>query len=251
MTGGAAEFDAVRRLERFWSHAWPAETMQDRAGWFYRMDRGVSHRANSVLAAACEGDMPLSARIDAVEAAYRDRGLAPCFQLSPTTQPEGLEAALADRGYTIADASKVQVAPVAALLSLPCPHAVTLADTPDDLWLDTGYPGPDRPIRAGIVGRIALARRFATLSIDGTPAAIGAIAWDSDVAGIFSMKTAPEFRRRSAATAILAALARLVAEAGVATMTLQVETDNDGARRLYAGLGFTTLYRYWYRSLPA
>jgi ribosomal protein S18 acetylase RimI-like enzyme len=178
-------------------------------------------------------------------------GLVPCFQLSCTTRPEGLEAALADRGYTIADASKVQVAPVAALLPLPCPYAVTLTETPDELWLDTGYPGPDQPVRAGIVGRIALARRFATLSIDGVPAAIGAIAWDSEVAGIFSMKTAPEFRRRGAATAILAALARLVAEAGIATMTLQVETDNDGARRLYAGLGFSTLYRYWYRSLPA
>lgn len=243
--------DATRRLERFWADAWPAETVEDHAGWRYRMDRGVSHRANSVLPHGDEDGGPLGPRIDTVEAAYRRRGLAPCFHLSETARPEGLEAVLIGRGYSLADQSEVQVAPVEPLLALPCPYPVDLVETAGEIWLGTGYPGPDGPVRAGIVGRIALARRFATAWIDGAPAAIGALAWDGEFAGIFSMQTAPAFRRRGAATAILAAFARQAAEAGVTTLTLQVETGNAQARRLYAGLGFRTIFRYWYRSLPA
>jgi predicted GNAT family acetyltransferase len=62
------------------------------------------------------------------------------------------------------------------------------------------------------------------------------------------MGTRPEARRRGAATAVLHGLARWAAAQGCPHLYLQVETDNDAARTLYARAGFTDAYGYHYRT---
>jgi GNAT superfamily N-acetyltransferase len=66
-------------------------------------------------------------------------------------------------------------------------------------------------------------------------------------AGVFCMATAPRYRRRGLALAVLAAGARWAAAAGCAGLYLQVEQDNIAARDLYARAGFTHSHAYHYR----
>jgi ribosomal protein S18 acetylase RimI-like enzyme len=62
------------------------------------------------------------------------------------------------------------------------------------------------------------------------------------------MLTVPEARRRGAARAILAALARWGANRGATRAYLQVEHDNAPARALYEASGFLPAYDYHYRT---
>ena len=66
-------------------------------------------------------------------------------------------------------------------------------------------------------------------------------------AGVFSMLTLPEQRRRGLAEAVLGAIARFALARGAQQLYLQVEVANEAARTLYARAGFREAYRYHYR----
>jgi ribosomal protein S18 acetylase RimI-like enzyme len=87
------------------------------------------------------------------------------------------------------------------------------------------------------------------LTLDGEPAAAGRGVVDSGWLGIFNMATLPAFRRRGAASAILAALAKWASSLGATNSYLQLEADNAAAPALYEKAGFTTAYEYSYWSL--
>jgi ribosomal protein S18 acetylase RimI-like enzyme len=55
---------------------------------------------------------------------------------------------------------------------------------------------------------------------------------------------------RAPAPAVLHALAEWGRAYGATRMYLQVMENNAAARALYAGIGFETLYTYYYRSAP-
>jgi ribosomal protein S18 acetylase RimI-like enzyme len=54
----------------------------------------------------------------------------------------------------------------------------------------------------------------------------------------------PALRGRGLATAVMKALARRALDEGASAAWLQVESDNDQARALYEGMGFTVHHRY-------
>lgn len=54
----------------------------------------------------------------------------------------------------------------------------------------------------------------------------------------------PAHRRRGLASAVMTALARKALEEGASAAWLQVETDNEGARALYEGMGFAVHHLY-------
>ena len=72
---------------------WPPARLEQVSGWRCRLDRGVSRRANSVLALAWSG-RDLEQACGQVAALYRQAGLRPCFQITPAMVPEGLDAEL-------------------------------------------------------------------------------------------------------------------------------------------------------------
>ncbi|MGH6624505.1 MAG: GNAT family N-acetyltransferase, partial [Burkholderiaceae bacterium] len=99
--------------------------------------------------------------------------------------------------------------------------------------------------------------RFARSAVPGSyfvvregeaPIACGSVALDGSLAGVFGMVTATTHRARGLASAIVTALLDAARERGVKTAYLQVEADNQPARRVYQKFGFTDCYAYWYRS---
>jgi hypothetical protein len=100
--------------------SWPARETLALDGWFLRFTGGFSSRSNSAATNAYNG-ASLECSIEAVEAAYRARGLPPQFQIAPTTRPENLEAVLVARGYTHKTPTWVMVAETAALAAPSTP----------------------------------------------------------------------------------------------------------------------------------
>jgi ribosomal protein S18 acetylase RimI-like enzyme len=84
-------------------------------------------------------------------------------------------------------------------------------------------------------------------SVDGEPAGVGFGVLDQGWLGIFGMGTAPTFRGRGVATAVVGALLGRAAERGATGAYLQVETDNPAAISLYEGMGFRRDHGYHYR----
>lgn len=247
--------DEVAALDRMALRAWPAEETLEQGGWLLRAARGVTGRANSCWPLALEGEAPVPARIDAVEAFYGARGLPAKFYLSPAAMPSPdlLDQALAARGYGLSAPTHVMTASApTALVRARIRRDVALAETVDDAWREVmlgGTPSSEDALgRLAIVARTPPPGRFATAWDGRTPVAVGRASVDGEACGIFAMRTAAHARRRGYARAVLGTLIAWAATAGATRLYLQVEDGNDGAIALYRDHGFETVYDYRYRT---
>jgi len=251
--GSTASIDRIRLLEDIGADAWPAATTIHEEGWRLGLDQGVTRRANSVLPNGAVADC--DALIDRVERRYRDHGLRPCFKMTAATLPADLDRRLEGRGYRAEGHSLVLVAAAGHALPAPSPHTgVTLHDQPTPAWVDTCWPAGRAGVRRAleqIAARIPPPRVFGLARLEtldaGAALAVAGRGW----VGLTAVHTLPAHRRRGVAHSLLGALTGWAIEQDAAQLYLQVEADNDGARRLYARLGFHEAYRYHYRRLAA
>jgi ribosomal protein S18 acetylase RimI-like enzyme len=65
--------------------------------------------------------------------------------------------------------------------------------------------------------------------------------------GLFDINTAPQWRRKGIGTQLVRTLLSWGKDHGASRAYLQVMKDNEAALALYASLGFTEAYAYWYR----
>lgn len=244
--------DAIALIEELAANAVPPLVWQELDGWRVRYAGGVTRRANSVLAARHGERLALDERIDLAEAFYRRRGAVCRFQLCPASAPAGLEAALVARGYTTSPPTLVQTAPIGALLAQAAGRAA-VAETFDEGWL-AAYAvgeGETNPAKIGarreMLQRIGPPAGFAAVAEGGRLAAVALGVVERGHLGIFSVATAPDARGRGYATLALGDLGAWAAGYGATRAYLQVYSPNAPALALYAKLGFSTLYHYWYR----
>jgi len=244
----------IRRLERIGARTWPARTTETLGGWRLSMDRGVTRRANSVLPNAWDGESSIDDRVAAVERRYRREGLAPCFKLTGASLPDGLDQALAHRGYRAEGHSDVLTAAVGQVddrTTLP----VEIAPEPTLEWLATCWPdggcGRVGDPRQDIVDRIGGPRAFVLVRLDGRPAGAALAAADRNWVCIGAVHCLPAWRRRGVARALIASMAGWARRQEAEFLFLQVESDNRPGHGLYRAVGFQPAYRYHYRVLAS
>jgi GNAT superfamily N-acetyltransferase len=239
---------AIRFLEAAADRAWPPAEVVAQDGWELRATGpGIGRRVNSAAPLA-GGALPLEEKVRAAEAFYRERGLVPTFKLTAAARPEGLEGFLADRGYRIDAPVLILTRP----LDPPAAASPGLPSTPDDAWLAANAAVPSHYGAApeaflSLLGRIRQPLGFAAVQDGSEAAAIGMAVADGDWLGLFEIGTVPTRRRRGLATAVIAQLLCWGYGCGARSAYLQVMEANAPARALYARLGFTEAYRYWYR----
>lgn len=252
---GSSRADAaelIGRIEIAAANSLPCAEVEVRDGWRLRFNHGVTRRANAVLAEA-RGVETLDAKLEAVERFYTTRGLPARFQLSPASQPPGLDGVLEGRGYRHGGAVQVRVSSLDAVRragggDLPGAE-VELTPTVNGAWLALYQRIENAPhdlaaARARMFERIAPRRAFALLYSGGVPIAVGLGVVEDGLLGVFNMATDPRFRGRRAAGRLLADLAGW---SGAQRLYLQVAEENETAQRAYERAGFTTMYRYHYR----
>ncbi|MEP7054555.1 MAG: GNAT family N-acetyltransferase [Actinomycetota bacterium] len=246
----------VREIEEVSARAWPPLEQQDVDGWVLRAGGGITGRANSVWPRADLGALSLDEKLVAADEFYRTYELPLQIQMTPTTEPDGLAQELAARGFGVTRAARsVQVAPLDSVVAVGVPAAAQLHEAVNERWYDVVAAvnssfakgaGPARALLAGVRQPSA----YALVTIDGVPAAAGRGVFDDDWLGIFNMATLPAFRRRGAAAAVLSALAQWAIDSGAKRGYLQMEADNEAARRLYARSGFEHCYHYEFWGQP-
>ncbi|MEV6011499.1 GNAT family N-acetyltransferase [Streptomyces sp. NPDC051976] len=238
---------SAEEIQELASRAWPATETERLGGWTLRStvdpragrrSEGFTRRANSALVGGGPG-RPLDEALAYTVDWYRTRGCTPYLQL-PDSSPYAAE--LEGRGWVREADTLVRTASLVPLTELPGGAEVALTRTPGPEWLSAYH-------RTGELAEEALkvVTGGASVWFATAPGAIGRCVVDGPWALFGAVEVAPEHRRRGLATTVMAALARQAYTEGAFAAYLQVEADNDAARALYDGMGFTDHHGYHYR----
>jgi len=244
MTPGA------RRIEELSlnSSAPPGQLLYD--GWVVRLLRGKAKRARSVNA-VYESSVPLAEKIPYCERMYEAAALPALFRITPFSLPAGLDEELARRGYERFDDTAVQA------MSIDCgkldggdAQAMDLSAWCEAVGELRRSPIGHRSSHYARLDGMPLAKRAVAIKSQGRVLATGLTIVEGDCAGLFDIVTHEEARRQGHARNVVSSLLRLAWELGARHAYLQVQRDNEPARRLYARFGFEEKYLYWYRGRP-
>lgn len=243
------DFNDIASLEQRGFNAWPARSTVLIDGWVCRLNGGFTKRANSVNAAV--PGATLETVRETAEALYRSHGLPCVFRLSPLVSADADEV-LDLAGYTFFDPSRVARI---GLASAAMPEAVEVVSTVTDEWLDgfaaaNGVRPADQAIHHAMVRSIALPCGFATLRHQGQSIGFALAVVERGAVGFYDVVLASAHRGQGHGRLLMHALMAWGKGQGASIGYLQVREQNEGARRLYARLGFEDVYRYHYRMPP-
>ncbi|MEV2213076.1 GNAT family N-acetyltransferase [Streptomyces sp. NPDC050997] len=260
--GPAASYEELARVA---ARSWRPVESERLGDWELRAAAGFTRRANSVLPLGDPG-LPLDAALTAVRRWYEDRGLPAYVQTA--TGAEGTQellcAELERRGWTREVTAELWIGALAPVADRAQACEVELSREADEAWLARYQRKGVSEVALKVLGsgspRSSEAESgggpsvwFATVpgsSPGAAPAAVGRCVVDGRWAGFAAVEVDPEQRRRGLATTVMAALARRALDEGASAAWLHVEADNEGARALYAGTGFSAHHAYHHYRVP-
>ncbi len=243
-------------LEPLSLNAWPALETEDRDGWRLCFAHGFSRRVNSVQPfSAPSGE--LEERLRYCERWYAARGRPTYFKLTVAAQPSDLDDFLARRGYVREAPTSVQTRELGEepQPDLPAGYQFAAGSRVDAAWVErymtmNGYDLRHHPTAVAIMRRIQAPCRYLSVLRGNETVAVGLAVAEAGWVGLFDIVTSPECRGQGLGTQVVRELLRWGREHGARQAYLQVMQNNLPAQRLYARLGFTPRYEYWYRRGP-
>lgn len=240
--------EELRQLERTMSRAWPAFEEADYDDWVLRFANGYTKRANSVNP-HFGSSLPLVAKIAHCDAAYRQRGLATIFRLTPFSQPENLDDTLAELGYETLDPTLVMTCSLDGVSGEETGRELIVSS---EEWF-SAFDGLrrleafERSSHRRIIESSEGERGFAVTSADGEPRACGLGVLVDDAIGLFDLFTGESYRGVGLGSSIVQSILQWACEREATTGFLQVHSLNTPACKLYERFGFEIAYPYWYR----
>lgn len=223
---------------------WPASSLRRLGPWLLRDGKGGGKR---VSAATLAGDFDKSTIADA-EAAMQSAKEPALFQLRPEDQE--LDAALAERGYTLLDTVTLYAVNLCDVPQTEPPPMTTFSHWPPlgiakDLWAEGGI-GPQR---LAVMDRVQ-GPKCALLARNADRASgVAFVAVDGPTAMLHALEVTPTQRRKGSARHLLQAAAFWAQCQGARDLALAVTTANSAACSLYASFGMKVVGHYHYRQL--
>nr|WP_240983038.1 GNAT family N-acetyltransferase [Streptomyces sp. S3(2020)] len=190
---------------------------------------------------------------NAADARARPRDAGMIRRAGPEGTQELLCVELERRGWEREVSAELWIGALAPLADRAEAEEVLLARGADEAWLARYQRKGVSEVALKVLGS-GPSVWFATVpgaSGGVAPAAIGRCVVDGRWASFSAVEVDPDQRRRGLATTVMAALARRALDEGASAAWLQVETDNTGARALYAGMGFVAHHAYHHYREPA
>jgi ribosomal protein S18 acetylase RimI-like enzyme len=247
--GPAASYEELAHVS---ARAWRPVESERLGEWELRAAGGFTRRANSVLPLGDPG-IPLDEALSVVRRWYGDRGLPAYVQTA--TGAEGTQellcAELERRGWVREVSAEMWIGALAPVADRKEPTGVVLSREAGADWLARYRRKGMSEVALKVLGS-GPSVWFATVpgEAGGAPAAIGRCVVDGRWAGFAAVEVDPALRRQGLASTVMAALARQALDEGASAAWLQVETDNAGARALYAGMGFAAHHAYHHYRAP-
>lgn len=252
-----AEFDPVllSRIEDAGLNASAPPQQRWLDGWLVRFSPGKAKRARCINAVA-PGRMPVADKLALAREVYREAGLELVLRITPFSAPESLDAQLEALDMPRIDDTRVMVGPITdAMRSAPVLpgglrwHAVDGAAYAEAVGRLRGSPASQIEAHAQRLAVSPVPYEGFVIQADGDPAplACGQFAREADLVGLYDVYTAEAARGRGLASLLCTRLLSIAAGQGARTVYLQVEADNEPARRIYHRLGLADAYAYHYR----
>ena len=231
----------VHRLYEAITTTWPARRTRQEAGWEIRDGAGGGKRVSAVTLA--QKDL---ADIDWIEATLTAQGQEHLFMIRDGD--EILDEALAARGYEIIDPVTLYLCETAYLRPAPLPRAQSYCiweplHIMSEIWAAGGIHAP----RIALMHRVQTPKTALLARIGDTPAGVGFLALDGEIAMLHAVEVLPSFRRRGVAKKLMAQAAKWADDHGARYMALMTTRDNKAANRLYSSLGMRPVGHYHYR----
>ncbi|MEJ2019673.1 MAG: GNAT family N-acetyltransferase [Maritimibacter sp.] len=224
---------------------WPPVSTTRLGAWTIREGGGGGKR----VSAATE-DWPVTdADLPTAEAAMRDLGQVPLFQIR--ADEEKLDSLLDAHGYSVIDPVNLWAAPVSLLTTRDLPQNSVEAIWPpqaylSEIWQEGGI-GTERQ---AVMARAKVAKTSIVARLGGHAAGVAFVGLHEDVAMVHALHVAENHRRRGAARMLMQAAANWAADQGAEVISLIVTQGNHAANPLYASLGMNMIGHYHYRILP-
>lgn len=174
-------------------------------------------------------------------------GQQPLFQIRPGQRT--LDDALAARGYRLADATAILVAPVAAWTEMPPEPLAAFTVWPrlrimEEIWAAAGI-GPER---LAVMDRVNVPRTLILGRRSDRAAGVAFLALADGTAMLHALEVVPALRRQGTAVNILRAAGAWAQDRGAEWVSALVTVANSRAAALYASLNMETVGHYHYRA---
>ncbi len=243
----------IRILEELSLNAWPSLQTKFYDGWILRFTDGYTKRANSVNP-IYESEYALDEKISFCEAQYGAKNLPTVFKLTPESCPEYIDKRLEERGYMRLDETSVRILD---LLNAPFrePEKVVIETRFKDNWINGYFKCSNtideetqltaKRVLDNIAGKVICVSKV----IDGQIVGCGFGAIEREYMGIYNIVVDRSFRGNGYGFDLMEGLLGEAKKLGVKTAYLSVVVGNTTAENLYSKIGFSEVYKYWYRSL--
>ena len=248
------------QLDEIAAHTWPAENQSNIGHWLLRASRGVTKRANSVLAT---GDYPREEDwLQRVEQFYHNQNLPAIFQVSAAS-PASLDEYLHKQGYDIDTPCLIMTAESQTVLQNATERLNNQYPTAQNLHVDISpiatpawleaflrleqFPVARNSFYEGLSDRMPSPKAFITLTDNRKVVAVGTAIVEGMWTGFVNVIVDAGFRGKGCGYALLKKLTEWSMEMGATLQYLQVISDNVPAVTLYEKLGYRSVYGYHYR----
>lgn len=251
------DLQAIQQLEALSANAWNAPYSNVYDGWLIRYANGYTRRANAVLP-LYPSKLPLADKLAYCEQFYMQRALPTYFKITEASEPAALDGVLSDFGYTASAHTSVQTLKLQQWESRVDlnSEALDVRSYPSKIWLGAFYDlNSTRAMHHAVAHQmlnehLLQPANFVLLWEKQDPVAIALLVHEQQFTGIFDVIVHSERRGQGVGQQLMQYLLALAQQAGSHTAYLQVMLNNERALRLYASLGFSEQYRYWYREKP-
>jgi ribosomal protein S18 acetylase RimI-like enzyme len=222
-------------------------------GWLVRLSPGKAKRARCINAVA-PGKTSVADKLTLCIRLFQQADLPLFVRITPFSQPEDLDGQLAVRRMLKVDDTRVMACPSLASLTPPIlPNGVSVQQIDAASFAQTvgEFRGSPESQRAAQAKRLTASpvpyTAFVLQNAQGEAIACGQIAAESEFVGLDDVYTASAYRSQGLAKVLCEHMLTYARERGARVAYLQVESDNDAARHIYRGLGFSDAYAYHYR----
>lgn len=256
-TGGrpGSGLPIVRRFEAAGFRAWPAASVHYDGAWIVRLTAGhPAKRLNSVNPLDPGDVARIEERVERAARRFEAYGRPLTFRLSPLSGI-ALNRFFDKSGWQSLSESLVMRAsldhdvPVDAAM-----NQIPMKDIGRFMNAVTAVHDLEPSLRPGLSEVITSIEPEAGLFVleeGGEPVATAICVHDGDLAGLFEIATGARDRGKGHGRRVVLSALKWAKLRGAREAWLQVEADNEAARRLYGSIGFSEIYRYHYRRPPA
>jgi ribosomal protein S18 acetylase RimI-like enzyme len=219
-------------------------------GWILRFADGYTKRANSVSPIYYSTEN-IERKIEECEKMYTDNCLPTVFKMTPFVHPSDLDAILEDRGYILVDRTSIRTVKLGDFSEFKS-AVCSIEETVSHRWIETyirlnNVDPKHRDTILRMLSNIRSKTGFASLYHMGEVVACGFGVIERGYIGLYDVVTEVSHRNRGFGEQMIRSLLRWGRKNGAEYSYLAVVANNAPALRLYEKLGYSEIYRYWYR----